>query len=72
MNATKKVLKKVVEQEQKRVILVTISEDGNIRVQGDHISFNNLEQDDQTKEALKRILTDIPEESETSYNFGRD
>ena len=72
MNATKKVLKKVVEQEQKRVILVTISEDGNIRVQGDHISFNNLEQDDQTKEALKRILTDIPEESETSYNFGGD
>ena len=69
MNATKKVLKKVVVQEQKRVILVTISEDGKIQMQGDHISFNNLEQDEATKEALKRILTDIPEESETSYNF---
>ena len=30
----------------------------------------NLEEDEDTQEALKRILTTIPEESDTSYNFG--
>ena len=70
MNTTKKALKNFVDKEQKRVIMVTITEDGKLELKGDHISFTNLEEDEGTQEALKRILTEIPEESETSYNFG--
>ena len=70
MNAAKKSLQKFVDKEQKRVIMVTVGEDGKLQIKGDHISFLNLEEDADTQEALKRILTTIPEESDTSYNFG--
>ena len=39
MNATKKSLKKFVDKEQKRVIMVTVGEDGKLQIKGDHISF---------------------------------
>ena len=57
MNTTKKALKNFVDKEQKRVIMVTITEDGKLELKGDHISFTNLEEDEGTQEALKKILT---------------
>ena len=50
--------------------MVTVGEDGKLQIKGDHISFLNLEEDEDTQEALKRMLTTIPEESDTIYNFG--
>ena len=71
MQAVKKAITNLIEKEQKRVILVTLAHDGEICVKGDNLSFANLGEDDNTKEALKKILSQEEDNSETSYNFGQ-
>ena len=68
--AVKKSMKTCIENQQNRCLFVSVNDDGKLIIKGDHISFLNLEEDEATKEALKKILVDIPEESDTSYNFG--
>ena len=45
--------------------------DGELSVKGDNMSFANLEEDDVTMNALKRILSQEPDNSAMSYNFGQ-
>ena len=71
MQSVKKAITNLVEKEQKRVILVTLAHDGELCIKGDNLSFTNLGEDDETKEALKRILKHEEDNSETSYNFGQ-
>ena len=39
---------------EKITTMVTITEDGKLKIKGDHISFTNLEEDEGTQETLKR------------------
>ena len=71
MQSVKKAITNLVEKEQKRVILVTLAHDGELCIKGDNLSFTNLGEDDEAKEALKRILKHEEDNSETSYNFGQ-
>ena len=70
MQAVKKALKNVIDHEQKRSLLVSLSHDQELVIKGDNVSVSNLEQNETVKDALKTILTEMAEEDETSYNFG--
>ena len=71
MQSVKKAVKSVVDKEQKRILVVSLVHDGELVVKGDNISYSLLADDEATKTALKRMLNEDPEESETSYNFGQ-
>ena len=70
MEAVKKALRNVIDREQKRSLLVTLSHDQELIIKGDNVSVSNLEENETMKNALKTILTEMTEEDETSYNFG--
>jgi thioredoxin reductase len=70
MQAVKKALNNVIDREQKRTILVTLSHDEELVIKGDNMSVSNLEQHETVKIAFKTILTEVAEEDETSYSFG--
>ena len=70
MELIKKALKNVIDCEQKRSLLVSLSHDQELVIKGDNVSVSNLEQNETAKDALKTILTEMAEEDETSYNFG--
>ena len=71
MHSTKKSLKSLIEKEQKRAILLTLNHDGQLVVNGDNLSVSNMEDHNDTKEALTRILSNVAEDDETSYNFDK-
>ena len=56
-------------KEQKRVLLLTLNHDDELVLNGDNISFANLEDSDVLRQAMKTALKDEPEEDDASYNF---
>ena len=71
MQAVKKAVKSVIEREQWRVLVVTLSHDDELVLKGDNVSIGYVENNDSAKEALKAVLKTAEEEDDTSYNFGR-
>jgi hypothetical protein len=71
MQAVKKAVKSVIEREQRRVLVVTLSHDNELVLKGDNVSLGYVENNDSAKEALKAVLKTAEEEDDTSYNFGR-
>ena len=71
MQAVKKAVKSVIEREQRRVLVVTLSHDDELVLKGDNVSIGYVENNDSAKEALKAVLKTAEEEDDTSYNFGR-
>ena len=69
MQSLKKVVSSVVDRDQKRILVVSIDHAGELVVKGDNISFANLVEDEDSQQVIKRLLTDVPSDSETSYNF---
>ena len=72
MQAAQKAVVSLVKKEKKRVLLVTLGSDGELYVQGDSASFDNLFENNSTKEALMKILSEEKDSSETAYNFGEN
>ena len=71
MQAVKKAVKPVIEREQRRILVVTLSHDGELVLKGDNVSLGYVENNDIAKEVLKTVLKNEEEEDDTSYNFGR-
>ena len=72
MQAVNKVIKNVIDREQKRVLVIALSHDGEIMLKGDNLSVSTVENNDNMKEMLKSVLqSHEDDEDETSYNFGR-
>ena len=59
----------VVENHQKRILVLSLDHGGELVYKGDNMSFANLSDDGAALESMKRILTDVQSDSETSYNF---
>lgn len=70
MQAVKKAVRGVIEKEQQRILVLTLSHDGEVIVQGDNFSFSNLEDDATAMDRIKLLLSRKPDDGETSYNFG--
>ena len=71
MQAVKKSVKSVVEREQRRILVVSLSHDDELVLKGDNVSLGYVENSDMAKEVLKAALKNEEEEDDTSYNFGR-
>ena len=56
MQAVKKAVKSVIEREQRRVLVVTLSHDDGLVLKGDNVSIGYVENNDSAKEALKAVL----------------
>ena len=69
MHFHKKALKKLIDEEQKRVLLLTINHDDQVVINGDNLSCANLESSDRLISVLKKALKSIPEKDDDSYNF---
>ena len=69
MQSIKKAISSLIEQEQKRVLLLTLNHDDELVVNGDNVSFAQLEESDVLRQALKTVLKDEPEEDDASYHF---
>ena len=69
MQSAKKAVKSMIDREQKRVLLLTINHDGELIVNGDNVSCDNLEKSDILKERFKTLLSEKPDEEDDSYNF---
>ena len=69
MQSVKSSVKSVVEKHQKRILVLSVDHDGELVYKGDNISFANLAEDSNAQNTMKRILSEVLSESETSYNF---
>ena len=73
MLAVKKAVKGIVDREQKRILIVSLTHDEQLMVKGDNLSVANVDANEGLKEVFKMALKETPEnaEDETSYNFGK-
>ena len=73
MLAVKKAVKGIVDREQKRILIVSLTHDEQLMVKGDNLSVANVDANEGLKEVFKKALKETPEnaEDETSYNFGK-
>ena len=69
MQSTKRAVKNLIDEEQKRVLLLTINHDDKVVINGDNILCANLESSDRLISVLKRVLKAVPEKDDDSYNF---
>ena len=65
MQAVKKAVKSVIEREQRRILVVTLSHDGELVLMGDNVSLGYVENNDIAKEVLKTVLKNEEEEDDT-------
>ena len=56
MQAVNKVIKNVINREQKRVLVIALSHDGEIMLKGDNLSVSTVENNENVKEMLKSVL----------------
>ena len=69
MQSVKSSVKSVVEKHQKRILVLSVDHDGELVYKDYNISFANLAEDTDAQNIMKRILSEVLSESETSYNF---
>ena len=69
MQSVKSSVKSVVEKHQKRILVLSINHDRELVYKGDNVSFANLEENVNAQNTMKRILSGVLSESETSYNL---
>ena len=69
MQSVKSSVKSVVEKHQKRILVLSIDHNGELVYKGDNVSFANLAENVDAQTTMKRILSEVLSESETSYNF---
>ena len=69
MQSVKSSVKSMVEKHQKRILVMSIDHNGELVYKGDNVSFANFAENVDAQTTMKRILSEVLSESETSYNF---
>ena len=64
MLAVKKAVKGIVDREQKRILIVSLTHDEQLMVKGDNLSVANVDANEGLKEVFKKALKETPENAE--------
>ena len=62
MLAVKKAVKGIVDREQKRILIVSLTHDEQLMVKGDNLSVANVDANEGLKEVFKQALKETPRE----------